>query len=100
MSDANDKKVALADAIAALRSQLLEARRRAADLPAQEQFHINEVEIELTVVAEGEAKGSTEVGWWIFKAGGEVSAKDVVTHKVKLKLDVGRIPVGSTRHTN
>jgi hypothetical protein len=96
----NGSKVALADAIAGLRTQIREAATRAATLPRQERFHITDVEIELTVVAEGTVKGGTEVGWWIFKASGEVAAKEAVTHKVKLKLDVGSVEVGSDLETN
>jgi hypothetical protein len=98
--DEDGGKVALAEAIAGLRTQIREASRRAASLPRQERFHITDVEIELTVVAEGTVKGGTEVGWWIFKANGELSAKEAVTHKVKLKLDVGSIEVGSDLETN
>lgn len=99
-SDTNDQKVALADAIAGLRSQIRTAAARAAELPANERFRITEVEIELTVVAEGEVKAGGEVGWWVFKASADVSAREAVTHKVKLKLDIGHVEVGSTATTN
>jgi hypothetical protein len=95
-------KVALADAIAGLRSQIREAVARAADVSDEEKFRIKEVELELTVVAEGTVKAGGEVGWWIFKAGADVSAKEGHTHKVKLKLEIGggKTLVGSSIKTN
>jgi Trypsin-co-occurring domain 2 len=53
----------------------------------------------LTVVAEDSASGGAQVGWWIFKAKADVSAKDVTTHKVKLTLNTGDIEVGSSTTT-
>jgi hypothetical protein len=96
----DNKKVALADAIAGLRAQILEAKRRASGLQPEDQFHIHDVEVELTVVAEGSVTAKGGVDWWIFKAGGEVQAKEALTHKVKFKLDVGHVAVGSTTVTN
>lgn len=87
--------VPLADAIAGLRRQIRAAADRALNLPKAERFRITEAEIELTVVAENVVAGGAEVGWWIFKAKANVSAKDAVTHKVRLKLDVGSVEVAS-----
>jgi hypothetical protein len=89
----------LADAIAGLRKQIRQAAERARDLPDHERFRITEVEVELTVVAEDSVRGGGEVGWWVFKAKADVSAKDTITHKVKLKLDVGSVEVGSSFKT-
>lgn len=89
----------LADAIAGLRQQIREAAARARDLPEEERFRITEAEVELTVVAEDSARGGGEVGWWVFKARAEVSARDAVTHKVRLKLDVGDVEVSSSKMT-
>ena len=91
--------VPLADAIAGLRRQIRAAADRALSLPKAERFRITEAEIELTVVAEDAVDGGVEVGWWIFKAKANVSAKDVVTHKVCLKLDVGSVEVASDVQT-
>jgi hypothetical protein len=91
--------VPLADAIAGLRRQIREAAERAADLPEEERFRITEVEVELTVVAEDSVKTGGEVGWWVFKARADISAKQAVTHKVRLKLDVGSIEVSSSALT-
>lgn len=93
-------KVALADAIASLRSQIREAAARAATLPRNERFRITEVEVELTIAAEGAVKGGAEVGWWVFKAGGETSSRQELTHKVKFKLDVGAVEVSSDIKTD
>jgi hypothetical protein len=82
-------RVSLADAIAALRSEIRAAASRAKSLPPEERYLITEAQIELTVVAEDSADGSGEVGWWIFKAKAGVTAKDSITHKVCLKIHVG-----------
>jgi hypothetical protein len=91
--------VPLADAIAGLRTQIRAAAMRALALPAKERFHITEAELELTVVAEDSFEGGGEVGWWVFKAKAAVSAKDAVTHKVRLTLNIGDVEVGSTTET-
>jgi Trypsin-co-occurring domain 2 len=54
---------------------------------------ITEAEIELTVVAENAAGGEAEIGWWVFKAKAQESIKEANTHKVRIKLDVGKIEV-------
>lgn len=96
MSDRNDI-VPLTDAISALRKQIREAARQAADLPENERFRITAVELELTVVAEDSVSAGGEVGWWVFKGKADVAAKDAITHKVKLTLNVGDVEVGGQR---
>jgi hypothetical protein len=95
--DARSDVVPLTDAIGALRKQIREAARQAADLPEDERFRITSVELELTVVAEDTIKGGGEVGWWVFKGKAEAAAKDAITHKVKLTLNVGDVEVGGRR---
>jgi hypothetical protein len=95
----SDHLVSLTDAIAGLRKQIRDAAKKALALPEKERFHIVETELELTVVAEGTTGGSAEVGWWIFKASANVSNKESATHKVRLKLDLGDVEVGSTHQT-
>jgi hypothetical protein len=89
----------LADAIAGLRRQIREAAERARDLPEEERFRITEAEVELTIVAEDTVEGGAQVGWWVFKARADVSAREAVTHKVRLKLDVGSVEVASSKTT-
>jgi hypothetical protein len=93
-------RIALTAAIAGLRAELSEAAKQAAGLgPNDVKFRITNVELELTVAAEDTASGGGEVGWWIFKANASVAAKDAVTHKVKLSLNVGDLAVSSTQDT-
>lgn len=89
--------VSLTDAIAALRKQLREAAKQANSVPKNERFRITGAELELTVVAENTAGGGGEIGWWVFKAKADVSAKDAVTHKVKLTLNIGDIEVSAAK---
>ncbi|MGF6743907.1 trypco2 family protein [Paraburkholderia atlantica] len=96
---ANQERVSLADAIAALRSEIRSAAARAQSLPENERYAITEAQIELTVVADDSAEGSVEVGWWILKAKAGIAAKDSITHKVCLKIDVGDVKVGSGQRT-
>ncbi len=93
-------RISLKAAIGGLRQQIKEAAQQAQGLaPGETKFRITEVELELTVVAEDSTTAGGEVGWWIFKAKADVGAKDVTTHKVKLTLNVGDIPVGSSDTT-
>jgi hypothetical protein len=93
-------RVPLKVAIAGLRQQIQEAAQQAEALqPGELKFRITEIELELTVAAEDSATTGGELGWWIFKARADVAAKDIATHKVKLKLDVEDIEVGSSHRT-
>jgi len=91
--------IPLTAAIAGLRDQIRQAAARAQELPAEQRFRIVEAEIELTVVAEDSATAGAEAGWWIFKAKAGVSAKDAITHKVRLKLNLGDVEVASSTRT-
>ena len=91
----DDDLLPLASAIAALRAEIRAAAAHALLLPEQERFRITEAELELTVVAEYSAKGGAEIGWWVFKATAEVQGKESSTHKVRLKLNIGDVEVGS-----
>ena len=93
-------RVPLTTAIDALRRQIGDAAKKAQGLgPDEPRFRITNVELELTVVAEDSTTAGAEVGWWIFKGKAEAAAKDAVTHKVKLTLNVGDIQVDSTTTT-
>lgn len=96
---ADPNRVPLADAIAALRKEIRVAAVRAETVAPEERYKITEAEIELTVVAEDSGDVSIEVGWWILKANAQVSAKDSMTHKLRLKLNLGDVEVGSTQKT-
>lgn len=91
--------IPLTTAIAALRRDLRTAAEQAANLPADQRFRVTSVELELTVVAEDSVTAGGEVGWWIFKGKAEAAAKDAITHKVKLTLDVGDIEVAAKKKT-
>jgi hypothetical protein len=93
------ERVSLADAIAALRKQIRTAAAQAQSLDPKERFRITEAELELTVVAEDTVGASAEVGWWVLKAKADISAKDATTHKVRLKLNLGDVEVGSPTKT-
>ena len=86
-------RVPLREAIAALREELRAAAEQAQALDPSERYRITEAEIELTVVAENAAGGEAEIGWWVFKAKAQETIKEANTHKVRIRLDVGKIEV-------
>jgi hypothetical protein len=93
-------RVSLTDAIDGLRRQIMEAAKKAEVMdPQTPRFRIAGIEIELTVALEDSGTAGVEAGWWVFKAKAEMAAKDAVTHKVKLTLNVGDIEVGSGTQT-
>jgi hypothetical protein len=94
------ERIPLAKAIDALRTEIRTAAERALALDPKDRFRITEAEIELTVAAEDTVAGGGEVGWWVFKAKADASAKDATTHKVRLKLNLGDVEVGSPLRTS
>jgi len=92
-------RIPLTEAIGLLRKELRAAADAALAINAEDRFRITEAELELTIVAEDTIGGSGEVGWWVLKAKAETSAKNAVTHKVHLKLNVGNFEVGSSTKT-
>jgi Trypsin-co-occurring domain 2 len=93
-------RVSLTTAIAALRQDLKKAAEQAEGLnPGEVRFRITNVELELTVAAEDTDTLGGELGWWVFKAKADVTAKDAITHKVKLTLNVGDLMVASSKET-
>ncbi len=93
-------RVSLTSAIGELRRQIVEAAKHAHGIgPGEPRFRITDVELELTVVAEDSTTAGGEVGWWILKGRTDLAVKDVVTHKVKLTLNVGDIEVAATSRT-
>jgi len=91
-------RITLQDAIADLRKQLAEAAA-AAPKDKAARFRVTDVELELTVVADDSASGGGEVGWWVLKAKADLSAKHSLSHKIRLKLDVGQQEVGDQTET-
>jgi hypothetical protein len=98
MSDHADR-VRLADAIMGLRKEVRTAAERAQALDTKERFRITEVELELTIVAEDSIGAEAELGWWVLKAKAQGTAKDTNTQRVRLKLDLGKVEVGSAEKT-
>lgn len=91
-------RITLEDAIADLRKQLASATA-AAPKDKAARFRITEVELELSVVADDSASGGGEVGWWILKARADLAVKHSLSHKIRLKLDVGQREVGDQTET-
>jgi hypothetical protein len=98
MTESADR-IPLTEAIALLRKEIRSAAASAQTPDAKDHFRITEAELELTIFAEDAVGGSGEVGWWVFKAKAETSAKDAITHKVRLKPNLGDIEVGSSVNT-
>lgn len=94
-----DDRIKLADAIMGLRNEIRTAAERAQALDAKDRFLITEAELELTIVAEDTIGMDAELGWWIFKAKAQGAAKDASTQKVRLKLALGNVEVGSAKKT-
>jgi Trypsin-co-occurring domain 2 len=92
-------RVRLADAISGLRREIRTAAERAQALNPNERFRITEAELELTTVAEDNVEGAAELGWWVLKGKAQASAKDINTQKVRLKLNLGDVEVGSVERT-
>jgi len=92
-------RIPLTEAISLLRKEILSAAKSAQALDAKDRFRITEAELELTIVAEDTIGAGGEVGWWVFKGKAEASAKDAITHKVRLKLNLGDVEVGSPTAT-
>ena len=94
MPDYSDR-VRLADAIMGLRREIRTAAECAQLLDPKDRFRITEAELELTIVAEDGLDAGAEIGWWVLKVKAQATAKDTNTQKVRLKLDLGQVEVGS-----
>jgi len=77
-------KVALKDAIAALRVELGEAVLLGAEKSIK--FEVPEVEMEFQVTVEQSSQENGGVKFWVVEMGGNVSEKVSTTHKLKVKL--------------
>src|SRR5262245_33710230 len=76
--------VPLAEAIAALRNELLRAWW---DRDKHLRFKPAPIELTLQVAITSTGKGTAGVKWWLIELGGELSRQSVVTQTVKLTLD-------------
>jgi hypothetical protein len=76
--------VPLAEAIAALRNELLRAWW---DRDKHLRFKPAPIELTLQVAVTSAGKGTAGVKWWLIELGGELSRQSVVTQTVKLTLD-------------
>jgi hypothetical protein len=94
------ERIPVAEAIAALRKEIRTAAAQAQALEPRDRFRIIEAEIELAVALENAVGGTAEVGWFVFKAKADASAKDAGSHKVRLKLNLGDVEVASGRQTS
>jgi hypothetical protein len=85
--EAKGKIVALqlAEVVANLREELLEAMRAAEGQPLQ--FELGTVELELTVAVEKEAKPGAKVKFWVLEVGTEARLASTNTQKLKIRLE-------------
>jgi hypothetical protein len=77
--------VGLANAIAALRDELIRAWSSGQERSLR--FKPAPVELTLQVVLTSAGKGRAGIRWWLVELGGEVSRESVVTQTLKLSLD-------------
>jgi hypothetical protein len=80
----SDIQIPLADAIRALRSELLKAVR--AGQGEDIRFALGEVELEMQVEAAREATGEAGIKFWVVSIGGKGSRSSGTTHTVRLTL--------------
>lgn len=76
--------IRLSDAIENLRAELSLAHEMGKDQDIM--FNLEEIELELDVVAETEGSTSAKVKWFVFSGGVEGKMKNAKTHKIKLNL--------------
>jgi hypothetical protein len=77
--------VALADVVANLRAELIEAMR--AGEGEELRFELGPVEVELTVAVDREAKPGAKVKFWVLELGAETKLGATRTQRIKLILD-------------
>jgi hypothetical protein len=77
-------QIALAEMLKDLRAELVAARSQGED--SELRFEVTDVELEVNLAATKEAGGGGGVKFWVYNADAKVSASDVRTHRLKLKL--------------
>jgi len=75
----------LAEVVANLREELLEAMRAGEGQPLR--FELGTVELELTVAVEKEAKPGAKVKFWVLEVGTEARLASTNTQKLKIRLE-------------
>ncbi|MFF8555065.1 trypco2 family protein [Streptomyces sp. NPDC015501] len=76
--------IELADAVASIRNQLVEAAARATDHPVS--FAVGDIQMEFTLELRREAKAGGKVRAWVVEAGADAALASGRTHKVAFTL--------------
>ncbi|WP_339136581.1 MAG: trypco2 family protein [Candidatus Electrothrix sp. GW3-4] len=95
MSEEEQGRLELAEMIKGLRAQLAEAQREGEDKDIR--FTVEDVELELQITTEGQAKGGVAAKFYVLTSKVDVSKKDTVTQKLKLKLKAEKADGGSVQ---
>lgn len=83
--DNSQGRVALSDAIGALRDELIRAWWDGRDRTLR--FKPSPIELTLQLAVTGTGKGSAGINWWVLELGGEYSRESVATQTIKVVLD-------------
>jgi hypothetical protein len=79
--------VGLSEALIALRSELLAARKEGEGVGGELRFRITEpIELTFQTAVTVDAKATAGVRWWLITAGGEASRESVSTQTIRLKM--------------
>lgn len=76
--------IELADAVASIRNQLIDAATRATDHPVS--FAVGDIQMEFTLELRREAKAGGKVKAWVVEAGADAARTTGRTHKVAFTL--------------
>lgn len=76
--------IELADAIASLRDQLVEAAGRASGQPVT--FEVGDIQMEFALELRKEVKGGAKVKAWVVEAGADATRSTARTHRVSFTL--------------
>ncbi|MEU8670629.1 trypco2 family protein [Streptomyces anulatus] len=76
--------IELADAVASIRNQLIDAATRATDHPVS--FTVGDIQMEFTLELRREAKAGGKVKAWVVEAGADAARTTGRTHKVAFTL--------------
>ncbi|MFF0434665.1 trypco2 family protein [Streptomyces sp. NPDC004327] len=77
-------EIELADAIASVRDQLVDAANRATGHPVA--FEVGDIQMEFTIELRKELKGGAKVKAWVVEAGADASRTRGETHRVSFTL--------------